>query len=111
MRSTIRIAEANVQVGTIVWTGAVMRTANATMIVDERTARNPATACERATTIHAVLAIGAVLQTVPYREINCQGMTSTGELRVAHFSSDGTTFDGSFWSDGAKLGNFTSTRG
>ena len=45
-------------------------------------------------------------QTVPYREVNCDGIVSTGEVRVTSFSSTGASFSGSFWQNGVNLGNF-----
>jgi hypothetical protein len=50
--------------------------------------------------------VGASAQTVPYQEVNCQGVSSTGQVRVSAFSADGRSFRGSFWLDGVKLGDF-----
>ena len=108
-----RIEEANVQVGTIVWSGSGAGSGGNAIALDvhkESVAGHGISACERRTTLHVVLSAGAAAQTVPYREVNCSGATSTGEMRVSTFSADGRTFSGSFWSDGAKLGDFTAAR-
>lgn len=108
-----RIEEANVQVGTIVWSGSGAGSGGDAIAFDvhkESVAGHAVSACERRTTLHVVLNAGAAAQTVPYREVNCSGATSTGEMRVSAFSSDGRTFSGSFWSDGSKLGDFTAAR-
>jgi hypothetical protein len=108
-----RIEEANVQVGTIVWSGSGAGSGGNAIALDvhkESVAGHGISTCERRTTLHVVLSAGAAAQTVPYREVNCSGATSTGEMRVSTFSADGRTFSGSFWSDGAKLGDFTAAR-
>jgi hypothetical protein len=109
-----RIEEANVHVGTIVWSGsgaaAGAGNAIALDVHKESVAGHGVSACERRTTLHVVLSAGAAAQTVPYREVNCSGAASAGEMRVSTFSSDGRTFSGSFWSDGSKLGDFTAAR-
>ena len=107
-----RIEEANVQVGTIVWAGAGAPAGNGDAIAldlhKERVAGHGVSPCERQTTLHAVVAVGAAAS-VPYREVNCSGVTSSGEMRVSGFSGDGRSFSGSFWSGGAKLGDFTAS--
>lgn len=107
-----RIEEANVQVGTIVWSGAGSGGGDAIAldVHKESVAGHGVSDCERRTTLHVVLSAGAAAQTVPYREVNCSGATSTGEMRVSTFSADGRSFSGSFWSDGSKLGDFTAAR-
>lgn len=106
-----RIEEANVQVGTIVWSGAGTASGGSNTIVldvhKETVAGHAVSACERRTTLHAVLPAAGSPQTVPYREVNCSGAASTGEMRVTSFSGDGGAFSGSFWSNGSKLGDFT----
>jgi hypothetical protein len=62
--------------------------------------------CERETVLRATVSTDVPAQTVPYHEVNCQGVSSTGEVRVSSFASDGRSFHGSFWADGAKLGDF-----
>ena len=62
--------------------------------------------CERQTSLHVSLSLGVAQQTVPYREVNCAGVTSTGEVRVTSFSGDNRTFSGTFWQSGTKLGGF-----
>ncbi len=114
MRGTWQIAEANVRVGTIVWTGAAFGVSGATYVLDARKttiAGRSATLCERQTTLHAELAIGVARQTVPYRETNCTGATSYGELRVNDFGSDAGSFTGSVWQGGSKIGDFTASKG
>jgi hypothetical protein len=105
-----RIEEANVQVGTIVWSGAGTASGGRNAIVldvhKESVAGHAVSLCERRTTLHAVLPAGSP-QTVPYREVNCSGAASTGEMRVTSVSGDGSAFSGSFWSNGSKLGDFT----
>jgi hypothetical protein len=107
-----RIEEANVQVGTIVWAGAGAPAGNGDAIVldvhKESVAGHGVSPCERQTTLHAVVAAGSAAS-VPYREVNCSGVTSSGEMRVSGFSGDGRSFSGSFWSGGAKLGDFTAS--
>jgi hypothetical protein len=105
-----RIEEANVQVGTIVWSGAgTPASGSNTIVLDvhkETVAGHAVSACERRTTLHAVLTAAGSPQTVPYREVNCSGAVSTGEMRVTSVSGGGA-FSGSFWSNGSKLGDFT----
>ena len=113
VRGTWQLDEANVHVGTIVWVGRVVPSGNGTVALDvhkERVGGRPAVPCERQTQLHAALAAAAGVQTVPYTEVNCSGAASTGELRVTALSADGTSFTGSFWADGAKLGDVRATR-
>jgi hypothetical protein len=76
----------------------------------ESVAGRSATRCERQTDLRAAFAIGAGPQSVPYRETNCAGTVSTGEVRVQSFSRDGASFSGSFWQNGVLLGHFTARK-
>lgn len=108
-----QIDEANVQVGTIVWSGNAVLSRGNTIALDVRKVSvggRAAAPCERETALHAAFSVGVPAQTVPYREVNCEGVSSTGEVRVSSFSSDGRSFRGSFWLDGAKLGDFEARR-
>jgi hypothetical protein len=103
------IDEANVQVGTIVWSGSAVRSRANTLALDVHkvsVAGRSVSACERETELRAAVVLGAAAQTVPYHEVNCNGVASTGEVRVSAFSADGRSFRGSFWLGGAKLGDF-----
>ena len=110
-----RIEEANVQVGTIVWTGRGAGSSGGNAIAldvhKESVAGHGVSLCERQTTLHAVVTAGASPQTVPYQEVNCSGAASNGEIRISSFSSDGRSFSGSFWSSGFKPGDFTAQGG
>jgi hypothetical protein len=90
---TWRIQEANLQVGTIVWSGAGASADNGNAIVldvhKESVAGHGVSACERQTTLHVVVAAGASASSIPYREVNCSGVTSSGEMRVGGFSATG----------------------
>jgi hypothetical protein len=111
-QGTWRLDEANNQVGTIVWVGQATPMGSA-LVLDVRkqsVGGRAAVPCERETALHASLRLTAGAQTATYREVNCTGATSTGELRVAAFSPDGTSFTGSFWSDGMKLGDVSAHR-
>lgn len=106
------VEEANVQVGTIVWRGDAVTQGNAMVFEGhkESVGGRLATPCERRTYVRATFVPGAAGQTVPYREINCAGTVSTGEVRVTAFAADGASFTGSFWQRGTKLGDFTARR-
>ncbi len=107
------VDEANVRVGTIVWVGqAVMSGSNAVSFDahKETVAGRPASPCERDTHLRTTFAVVTVPQMIPYREINCAGTISTGEVRVRSFSVADSSFSGSFWQEGAKLGDFTGHR-
>lgn len=108
-----RISEANVQVGTIVWSGSETAAGQSAMALDvhkESVGGRPVSACERRTTLHATVPAAPSNISVSYREVNCSGATSNGEMRIVGASPDGRSFSGSFWSDGAKLGDFTAQR-
>ena len=108
-----QLAEANREVGTIVWSGAALLSGGGTIVLDVHKASiagQSASPCERHTTLHAAFALGVAQQIVPYRETNCQGSTSSGEIRVSGLSRDGGSFLGSVWRDGVKLGDFTASK-
>ncbi|MDP9106019.1 MAG: hypothetical protein M3N49_08795 [Candidatus Eremiobacteraeota bacterium] len=101
--------EANVQVGTILWVGSAAMDGSNSVVFDvhkQSVGGRLATRCERATGLHATLSVGVGDQTVPYREVNCQGVVSTGEVRITGFAANRGHFSGSFWSNGANLGHF-----
>ena len=104
-----QIDEANVQVGTIVWAGSAAPSRPNTIALDVHKVSvggHSVSRCERETVLRATFSMGVQAQTVPYQEVNCQGVSSTGEVRISSFASDGRSFHGSFWLDGAKLGDF-----
>jgi hypothetical protein len=108
-----QIDEANVQVGTIVWSGSAVLSQGNTIALAVRKVSvggRSAGPCERATELRASFSVGVSAQTVPYQEVNCQGASSTGEVRVTDFSADGRAFRGSFWLGGVKLGDFDARR-
>ena len=108
-----RLDEANVQVGTIVWVGsAVPASRNSILfsVYKQTVGGRPAVPCERQTALHATFSLDVAQQTVPYREVNCNGILSIGEVRVTSFSRDGTSFSGSFSRNGVNLGNFTARK-
>lgn len=107
------IAEANDRVGTIVWAGNATATNGGTIVFDVRKASvagRSATPCERQTFLHAEIAVGSGRQSVPYRETNCTGATSGGEIRVGDLGSDTGSFSGSMWQGDSKLGDFTASK-
>ena len=106
------IEESNAYVGTILWAGTAVRSGG-TMQLDahkQSVGGRPAVPCERRTILHAALAIGAGGQRVPYSETNCSGIVSNGTMEITAFADDGSSFAGSFWQDGAKLGDFHALR-
>ncbi len=108
-----QIAEANLQDGTMVWSGGAVVASDGTIVLDahkDSIAGRAASQCERQTDLHAAFAPGVSQQTVPFVETNCQGATSSGEVRVKRFSPDGRSFNGSFWQGGTKLGDFTASK-
>lgn len=107
-----RIEEANVYDGTIVWSGAGTASSDGTLVLDIHKVRvggHAVSQCERETRLYVALA-GTSPQNAPYREVNCSGVTSNGEMRVTGFGAGGRSFSGSFWLDGAKAGDFTALR-
>ena len=109
LQGSWQLDEANVQVGTIVWAGGV--TPHGTTIdLDVRkqsVAGRAAVPCERQTGLHASFSAGVAEQTVPFREVNCNGVVSTGEVHVTSFAANGGAFSGSFSSNGVNLGTFS----
>jgi hypothetical protein len=104
-----RVQEANVLVGTIVWSGNVRVKEGDTAVLDvrkEKVAGASANRCERNTALRAEFTPGLSKQTVPYREVNCEGVTTSGELRIASMSPEENAFSGTVWREGAKLGTF-----
>jgi hypothetical protein len=113
LRGLWQIDEANVQVGTIVWVGnAEPAVGNAIVfsVHKQRVGGRAAMPCERQTVLRAAVPLGAAEQTVPYREVNCEGIVSTGEVRVTSLSGNAASFSGSFWSNGVNLGNFSARK-
>jgi hypothetical protein len=104
------VEEANVQVGTIVWRGEMTRGPGNAIVFDahkQSVGGRPAVPCERATRLHVTLSEGVAKQSAPYREVNCAGVVSNGEMRVAAFSAGNGSFSGEFWEGNTKLGDFT----
>ena len=113
LQGSWQIAEANLQDGTMVWSGGAVVASDGTIVLDahkDSIAGRAASQCERQTNLHAAFAPGVPRQTVPFQETNCQGATSSGEVRVSRFSPDGRSFNGSFWQGGTKLGDFTASK-
>lgn len=108
-----QLDEANVQVGTIRWVGSAEVTAGDTIaftVHKQSVGGRAAVPCERQTVLHAAFSLGVAPQTVPYREVNCSGTASGGEVRVTSFSGDGASLSGSFFSNGVNLGTFTARK-
>ncbi len=113
LQGSWRLDEANVQVGTIVWVGDAAPASRDTIVLNVRkqsVGGRRAMPCERQTALHAAFSVGVARQTVPYREVNCDGVVSTGEVQVTSFAGDGTSFSGSFSQNGANLGTFTARK-
>jgi len=113
VQGTWQIDEANRQVGSIVWSGNAVVTRGGTIVLNAHkavVAGHMATPCERGTTLHAAITVGVAPQTVRYRETNCAGSSSLGEIHVSNFSPDAGSFIGSVWRDGDYLGNFTARK-
>jgi hypothetical protein len=109
LQGSWQVDEANVHVGRIVWVGTAALSTGDTLVLDahkESVGGRSAMPCERQTNLHAAFSLGVARQSVPYRETNCQGTVSTGEVRVQSFSEDGGFFSGSFWQNGVMLGDF-----
>jgi hypothetical protein len=108
-----QIDEANLQDGMMVWSGDAVVSSGGTIVLNvhkDSVAGRSATQCERQTNLHAAFALGVAQQTVPFREMNCEGTTSSGEVRVGGFSRDDRSFYGNFWQGGVKLGDFTASK-
>jgi hypothetical protein len=106
------IDESNVRIGPMVWsTDAAVFGSSLTLNAHKASvAGRLATPCERATALRIVVALGGAQQTVPFRETNCAGVTSMGEVRVTQFAHSGRSFSGTFWEGGNQLGAFTATK-
>jgi hypothetical protein len=107
------IDEANTQVGTIVWTADVASTSGHTVVLNahkQSVGGRPAVPCERQTTLHAEFAATTAAQSVPYREVNCEGVATSGEMRLSGTPSADGSFSGTFWRGGVKLGDFSARR-
>jgi hypothetical protein len=105
--------EANAQVGTIVWAADVALTPGKSVVLNahkQSVGGHPAVPCERQTSLHAEFSAGTAAQSVPFREVNCEGVATTGEMRVSSVPGNGASFSGSFWRDGVKLGDFSARR-
>lgn len=97
----------------MVWSGEAAISSGAEIAFDEHkqsVGGRSATPCERQTNLHAVVELGVAPQTVPFREVNCEGATMSGDVRISGFAPDGRSFHGSFWQGGMKLGDFTATK-
>ena len=113
LRGEWRIDEENLQVGRMVWSADAVLAGDGTIVFDahkESIAGQPATLCERETNLQAVFAPGVGRQIAPFREVNCEGTTSSGEVHVTSFSPDNRSFYGSFWEDGARVGDFIASK-
>jgi len=107
-----QVDEQNAQVGAITWSGQAIPSGD-TIVFDVHkvsVAGKPATACERQTILHAVLSMRSIDQGASYTETNCQGASSTGEIRVSSFSPDARSVTGSFWNGQQKIGDFHAER-
>jgi hypothetical protein len=113
LQGSWQIDEANVQVGTIRWVGdaePAPGNAIAFTVHKQSIAGRTASRCERQTELRAALSPGVTTQSAPYREVNCEGVVSTGEIRVSSFSGNSGSFTGSFWRNGTNLGAFTARK-
>ena len=113
MQGSWQIDEANVQVGTIRWLGSAEAAGRDTLAINvhkQSVGGRPAVPCERQTVLHATFSLGSAPQTVPYREVNCNGTVSTGDVRVTSFAGDGASFSGNFFHDGVNLGTFSARK-
>ena len=108
-----QLDEANIQVGTIRWLGSAAVAADKTIALTvhkQSVGGRAAVPCERQTVLRATFALAVAPQTVPYREVNCNGSESAGEVRVMSFAGDGASFSGSFFRNGVNLGTFTARK-
>lgn len=109
LEGTWQIGESNVIVGSIVWAGNAVLSRGNTMVFNLRkqlVGGRSAMPCERQTVLSLELALDVPDQTAPYHEVNCQGVSSSGEVHVTSFSRRTESFSGTFWQDGKKLGDF-----
>ena len=105
--------ETNVQVGTIVWAGDTVLAHGNTVVLDvhkQSVGGRPAVPCERQTSLHAEFVSSAAEQSVPYREVNCEGVATTGEMRISSSARNDGSFSGTFWRNGTKLGTFNARK-
>lgn len=113
LQGTWQLDEANVQVGTISWVGDAVPASGNTIVFNvhkQSVGGRRAMPCERQTGLHAAFSLAVAEQTVPYREVNCDGVVSMGEVRVTSFSRTGASFSGSFWRNGVNLGTFNARK-
>jgi hypothetical protein len=109
---TWELDESNTQVGTIVWTADVTSTRGNSVVLTahkQSVGGRPAVPCERQTSLRAEFSAATAAQSAPFREVNCDGVTTTGEIRVS-IAGDGASLSGSFWRNGLKLGDFSARR-
>lgn len=106
-----RFSEDNAIVGKIVWLGNAVLTGNGTVFIlhKESVAGQPAAPCERQTNLRFVIPSGSAANTVPYSEVNCNGVQSSGRAQVRTVAS-GSRFSGTFWDGTRKLGDFDAAR-
>jgi serine/threonine protein kinase len=113
LQGSWEIAEDNVHVGTILWAGDAVVSPQETIVFEMRkrsVAGRLAVPCESHTLLRIEFSLRTVDQIVPYREVNCEGTASTGAVHVTNLLRSDRTFSGSFWQNGAKLGNFIARR-
>ncbi|HWT06989.1 MAG TPA: hypothetical protein VN224_14595 [Xanthomonadales bacterium] len=113
LQGSWQLDEANVQVGTISWVGDAVLGSGNTIVFNmhkQNVGGRTAMPCERQTGLHAAFSLGATDQTVPYREVNCEGAVSTGEVRVTGFSRNAASFSGRFSRNGVNLGTFNARK-
>jgi hypothetical protein len=105
--------EANAQVGTIVWAADIASSSGKNVVLNahkQSVGGRPAVPCERRTSLHAEFPAGTTTTSVPFREVNCEGIATTGEMRVSSIPGSDESFSGSFWRNGVKLGDFSARR-
>lgn len=113
LRGVWQVDEANVYDGLMVWRGNVAVARGGAIELDvhkESIAGRSASRCERGTALHVSFPAGMTPQSVPYREVNCAGATSLGEVRLSNFSPSDSTFSGTFWQGGVRLGSFSARK-
>ena len=108
-----RLDESNAQIGQISWVGEATPSATDTIVFDVRKrsiAGHAAVPCERETHLHIEFSAHVAAQTVPFREVNCEGVATMGEVQVVDLFRSSRTFSGSFWEDGSKIGDFNARK-